>query len=573
MSYFVNHVLKQPYSVLIQTSSKAMQLSLIPAPPSNEDPSKRLDNLSAILTFLFDHLFLHFPPHDAVRFMHSLSKPVANSVLNNLLVPSLPSSFGLLPSFLKLIKQAVAFEEKDIGRLLAKQQNEGTIKAWSDEISGHYERRRRIDILDQTRKEILAPEDGTDTFQAVSNGGLETSLPAVIPVQTEVDDAWSFDEPTSANPAENTWNFDEALTPNAPDNDADSWGFDEPMPAEDTAGSWGLDNDIGLQSHSGPTAGLRPRLEEESSEKDPDPEDAWEWKDESDMPTEEIHEENAWDDPWAESAESMPVALESPPAPPPSQTTPMTSPKAATGLEKKLFKNKKQLNGHLSVSNSPLSSPPVPELSEMAMSFSSSIKPEPPEDRVIKQAGRHNPEKRPADVVTSYVPKEYYLVPKRTKRVVKMVETVIDESKLFYASNLFADKDLVPAPGSILSQSASSILDLYQAVYPITHAKELEQPDKGMLFSNSCLYMTSAIQRIEDTLYGQSIVKDRLAECRHHLEVLGDSWFDKTIVRKVFSSGTSSLHPLSLGTTAAGDGQGSYWRCPGFRMHGRSGSV
>lgn len=551
MAYFVNHVLKQPYSVLIQSSSKAMQLSLVPAPPSPEDSSKRLDNLSVILTFLLDHLFLHFPPHDAVRFMHSLSKPVANSVLNNLLVPSLPSSFGLLPSFLRLVKQAVIFEEKDIGRLLEKQQHEGTIKAWSDEISGHYERRRRIDILDQTRTEILAPEDGTDTFQAVSNGGLETSLPAVIPVQTEVDDAWSFDEPTSANlnPAENTWNFDDALTPNASDNDVDTWGFDEPVPAEES--------DIDLQSYSEPT-GLRARLEEESNEKDPDSEDAWGWNDESDMPAEEIHDENVWDDPWAESTESVPVAIDSPPSPPLSKNTPITSPKAATGLEKKLFKNKKQLNGYLSVSNSPLSSPPVPKLSEMAMSFSSSIKPEPPEDRVIKQAGRHNPERRPADVVTSYVPKEYYLVPKRTKRVVKMVETVIDESKLFYASNLFADKDLVPAPGSILSQSASSILDLYQAVYPITHAKELEQPDKGMLFSNSCLYMTSAIQRIEDTLYGHSVVKDRLAGCRHHLEVLGNSWFDKTIVRKVFSAGTSSTHSFSSGTTAAGDGQGSY---------------
>jgi centromere/kinetochore protein ZW10 len=112
----------------------------------------------------------------------------------------------------------------------------------------------------------------------------------------------------------------------------------------------------------------------------------------------------------------------------------------------------------------------------------------------------------------------------------KMVETVIDESKLFYASNLFGEKDVAPPPGTILSQSASSILDLYQAIYPIKHAKALEEPKNGLLFSNSCLYMAGAIQRIEDTLYGQSNVKERLAECRHNLLVSGDSWFDETIV-------------------------------------------
>jgi centromere/kinetochore protein ZW10 len=52
-----------------------------------------------------------------------------------------------------------------------------------------------------------------------------------------------------------------------------------------------------------------------------------------------------------------------------------------------------------------------------------------------------------------------------------------------------------------------------------------------MLFSNSCLYMANAVQRIEDTIYGQPILKDRLSECRHHLQLLGESWFNETIVR------------------------------------------
>jgi len=138
--------------------------------------------------------------------------------------------------------------------------------------------------------------------------------------------------------------------------------------------------------------------------------------------------------------------------------------------------------------------------------------------------------KRPADVITSDVLKEYYQVPTRTKRFMHMVETVIDEGKLFYASNLFpASKDTVPAPGTILLQSASSILDLYQALYPVKFAKDLELPERGMLFSNSCLYMANAVQQIENTIYGESILKDRLSECRHHLQLLSERWFNETI--------------------------------------------
>ena len=398
--YFINHVLKQPYALNIDTSNpNEFKLTLIPSPPNIEDLRSRLDNISHILDFLSCHLIPYLPESEGNQFARSLSRPIASSVLNNLLMPSLPSSFGLLPSFLSLLERAVLLEEEDISKLLGKPGNEGIIKAWSDVVSGHYERRRRIEILELARKDIVEAGDPKDTFKVIiDDGGLETSR-SVISFQDEdfKDDAWGFDEPATSNPVTES---------------TDGWGFDDDK--------------------------LEPEV---NGDGDVDPADAWGWNEEED------------------------VSVESPSLQPPPEDIPRA--------------------GHVNGAHLPM----IP-------------------------------------------PKEYYQVPTRTKRFMRMVETVIDESKLFYASNLFpASEDMVPAPGSILLQSASSILDLYQALYPVKFAKELELPERAMLFSNSCLYMANAVQQIEDTIYGQPILKDRLSECRHHLQLLGESWFNETIVR------------------------------------------
>ncbi|KAF9530454.1 hypothetical protein CPB83DRAFT_850950 [Crepidotus variabilis] len=552
LAFFVDHVLKQPYSIDAQSSSPdESKLSLIPAPP-NEDAGKRLQNLSSVLAFLADHLFSNLPTQEATQFTRSIAKPVATSVLTNLLMPTLPSSFGLLPSFLVLLKQAVKFEEKDIGRLLDSAINEGSIKAWSDGISGHYERRRRIEILESTRKEIIAPEGQSETFQAFTEGSPETSLPSVVPVQEDEDvhsgEAWGLDEPPSAALLEGSPNgrsFDDnVFTTDTSEGDAaiaaESWDLDEPStpttPNIPEADSWGLDEDIDSIPDPEPEVLGEQQAPNTNSNMQSESDDAWGWNDEPvHAPADDGAENDNWDDPWADSIDGGPSAPAPAPASPLLSPASVVSLKAATRLEKKFAsKSKKQLNGHSASSS--LSSPSVSEPAGPSFSLST---PSPPpqastEDHQATIRGRRQSTlKRPAAVLTTIAPKEHYLVPKRTKRVIKIVEKVIDESKLFYASNLFPEsKDMVPAPGSILSQSASSILDLYQVLYPTKHTKELEDPVRGLLFSNSCLYMSGAIHRIEDTLYGHSALKDRLSECRRHLQVLSDSWYSNTIERQ-----------------------------------------
>ncbi|KAF9038459.1 hypothetical protein BJ165DRAFT_1531549 [Panaeolus papilionaceus] len=540
-SYFFDHVLRQPFSISIDTSNpRVSTLSLIPSPPNNEDLISRIDNVSRILEFLHTRLFPHLPGDEASNFPRSLGKPLTQSVLNNLLVVSLPSSFGLLPAFLKLLKRAVAFEENEIQRLIGSDWPEDVLKSWLAGVSGHYERRRRTEILELARKEILQPDDLKDTFKAISDGGLETSIPTVVPVQVEddvQDDAWGFDEPMTAPIEEKAdeWDHDqETKTPEAGETNGDSWGFDEPTTPngkEDAGDSWGFDDEVPDEvipesDATGPAEDPMKDSNVNGEATEPDPEDAWGWNDEL-TSQEETVVDDPWDDPWGDPSVDNPAT--EPPAPP-SPVKPVTQPKAATRLEKLASKHRKTGSNSNSKVEPHATTPQPHPTTTITLSPPS---PKAPQAQTNGGSRRQNGIKRPPEVVTTIAPKEYYDVPKRAKRIIRMIETVIDESKLFYASNLFPDaKDVTPAPGAILVQSASSILDLFEALYPVTFAEELESPERSILFSNCCLYMAGAVQRVEDTLYGQSMLKERLAECRNHLQILGDSWFTDTIDRE-----------------------------------------
>ncbi|PPQ69821.1 hypothetical protein CVT26_014198 [Gymnopilus dilepis] len=530
LAYYVDNVLKQPYSIAFENSlTNETKLSLIPLPPDQADLSSRLENMSNILGFLSSNLFQHFPSRERSSFTRNLVKPITTSILNNLLMPSLPSSFGLLPSYLTFLKRAVEFEERDMCTLLNSDVHDGSIKAWSDGVSGHYERRRRVEILERARAEILQPENPSETFEAVSEGGPETSLPSVIPVQMDEDfkdDAWGFDEPSTAAPIEES---------------ADGWGFEDDLEIESTTVE--ADKEV-VESPTTPT-----EKDKGPDPSEPDPADAWDWNEGDDLPSEDIPEDNVWDDPWGD-----PASTEVAPEPP----KPVAQPKAATRLEKLASKNKKQMNG--SSASSPTSSP---EPSKPDTIITTPPSPQVKSNTAQSKSSRTNGIKRPAEVITTVAPKEYYKVPKRTKRILKMVEAAIDESKLFYASNLFppsnTSSDASSQPGTVLAHSASSIVELYQALYPIKFAEELGSADRSMLFSNSCCYMTGAIQRIEDTIYGQTILKERLTECRKRLQVLGDSWFDDTIEREQLKVDTT-LAERGQGFTYTGD-QDRYDEC------------
>jgi centromere/kinetochore protein ZW10 len=119
------------------------------------------------------------------------------------------------------------------------------------------------------------------------------------------------------------------------------------------------------------------------------------------------------------------------------------------------------------------------------------------------------------------------------RQITNIVADVLAEGQNFAASKILPPIETSAPPGTVLLQSAASLLDLYRALYPVKFAGRLKTaPDAPLLFSNDCLYLSGEVARMEAAGAAKNLapVKDRLVECRTRLKVLGDSWFEDTVV-------------------------------------------
>jgi protein transport protein DSL1/ZW10 len=548
-TYFVDKVLEQPFSVAEGTSMAEYALTLTPSSPNAEPKRARLDNLAHVLDFVRVHVLEQLPKTQSTTFFRSLAKSVTNGMLNLVLIPQLPSSFGLLPPFLDLVQQAVDFEEQYIVGLLRTGTQDRPVKAWTESLSNHYERQRRNIILEKCRSLLKEPIDTSSTFFAVLEHPVDTYLPTAIQGDTpEVEEsAWGLEDNTNTTvPAsavvvdEDSWSFDDddpasprnfdskdpmqgmqALVAEENAKDEDSWGLDDDT-AED---NWGFDDDAGVQDAPEDNMDNGDTETEDDSAKHEDDQvadDAWGWKDEKsdtaiveDTPA----EENAWDDPWGEPAETE------------HNIAPAKAPKVAKRLEKLASKGKKMANGNGNGNGAPVPSP-LPPSSPPRIAAASST------DTVTAKTRPRAATVKPAAIVTKvHPPVEQYRVTERAKRLLRMVEDAVAEGKQFAASNLFSKLATGSVPGSTLFQTASSVIDLYQAMYPIQHESPLETVEGALQFANDCLYLSGALGDLEEEVGNQAIVKERLAECKDHLDVLSRSWFqDATVSCPLVSS-------------------------------------
>ncbi|KAJ7091428.1 hypothetical protein B0H15DRAFT_778155 [Mycena belliarum] len=563
MTHYVDYLLRQPASLTISSDNSEHRLTIFPSPPNSEDSAIRLDNVSATLMFLSTHFMAFLPTSESHIFARSLCKPIATSLLSNLLIHSLPSSFELLPPFIALSKQAVAFEDEFIIQLLGDDRSDRPIRTWVDGMGGHYERQRRVNILETSRRIILAPESPPDRF-FVDVDIQQDKTPVLIPIQSEEDEAFPYsgEKQVSIKPEEDSWGFGDEEKGGIDD---DGWGFDdnaEPEPVPDTVtpppkeipaeDGWGFDEE---ESDSAPFAELQePPVTNGHEEPEPD---AWGWNDDDAL---DSATEVAWDDPWDDPPEktSATTNLRPPPAPSiaannnvlssPASTS---SPRMATRLEKLANKGKKHLNG-----SSPMSSP-VPSAPMSAAKPISVDPPHPPPPASVK-----SPEKRPPMLTPAVIPKESYLVSGRVRQIINIVEDVLSEGHKFTTSEIFPATETSLPPGTVLLQSALTILDLYRALYPVKFAIRLKSvQDAPMQFSNDCFYLSGEIARLKLAANGSSLapVTDRLDECRHRLKVLGESWFQDTIEHHR-QSADDTIAQAAEGFTFTGD-QDRYDEC------------
>ncbi|KAF7370529.1 Dsl1-C domain-containing protein [Mycena sanguinolenta] len=512
MNYYVDHVLQQPTSLTISSEIPENRLTLFPSPPNSENLNTRLDNVAATLKFLSTHFMASLPPSESLTFSRSLCKPIVTSVLSNLLVPSLPSSFDLLSQFIALGKHAVAFEDEYVIRLLGDEKSDRPIKAWVDGMGGTYERQRRVKILDASRVIILSPEVTGDRF-VVEVDIRQDNQPEVVPVQVEddTDASWGLNGSSNSSEAvDDGWGFDDDADPeSAPAPASSSLPATEPdPPAEEVAeDGWGFDDEDEADPSPEPEPEEPP--EPEANGHDEPDDDAWGWNDDAPADSAQDTAWDAWDEPPTKSSPAVNKASISPAS--------TSSPKMATRLEKLANKGKKHLNG-----SSPLASPSLVAPRQPAPAPVPSSPP---------PTTSSPPKKGPPTLSPVVVPKESYLVSGRIRQIINLVEDVLAEGQKFAASKIFLPIETGLPAGTVLLQSAASILDLYRSLYPVKFKDRLKTAVGPMQFSNDCLFLSGEIARIQAATAAKKLapVEDRLVECRTRLKIMSESWYEDTV--------------------------------------------
>ncbi|TFY64920.1 hypothetical protein EVJ58_g2304 [Rhodofomes roseus] len=485
-THYVEYIAKQPVSVEASSPSTIAgaaehKLTLFPAPPDSQKLGARLDGLSTVLSFLNEHLLPHLPLAERKSFSLSLCRPIRAAVLNNLLIPSLPSSLDGLPQFLHLLKRAQQFELDYLSSMLGDDGGEQDIKSWANGVGLHYERKRRMQLLEAVRVVVMSPEDerrmlsiDIEVKPDLDEGNNAVSDPQQDTAQeSDVEAAWEFED---ENPAET--NETQQDDPTA---DEDGWGFDdenaEPQPEENTV------------SPSLPPA-------------EDDPGDAWGWND--DDASETLNGDDSYDDPWNDGWDND--------ASKETANAPAQIPKPAKGLAKLTSKGSKGKNA--TKGDEPPLQSPVP------------VAPPPPTPLVPFMS-------KPA--APAPVLKEAYVVSGRTKELMQHVESILKEGAELVSSGLLAShQSSSSAPGSVVLQAAPLTLDVFRAVYPVTFSAILQaSPKPAMRFSNDCLYLSGEVQRLQQSLKGPAIaVSEKLQDSAERLKLLGDSWYSDTIDRQ-----------------------------------------
>ncbi|KAI0352169.1 hypothetical protein OH77DRAFT_1523623 [Trametes cingulata] len=511
ITHCIEYVLKQPVTISQNHPADISgpvehKLSLYPAPPQEEDLDIRLDRLREVMTFLVDHLFPHFPPAERRTLSLSLCTPIRTAILNNVLLPHLPSSLARLLAFHKLAKRAAQTEDDVVVKLLGDTSGERSVKAWVDGVGQHFARRKRAEILDRARLIVISPQDDSTSFRVEVPLVLEEAVPPSS-VDAKAPETNGAAKELSTNGSATNESITDAAEPQEAEN---GWDFedDTPSQSEESANGWDFEDDLEPAPEALPEAEAPPPREPEGSEPAEEgaevevEDDPWGWTDDSSPTTGdgEAPEESAWDDAWDEK----------PSEPEPTALAPISVPKPAKGLQK--FSK--------SAPSTPALPPPVtPTIAPPLTPQPAALKPasQPPAPVPVK----------PVKVTESF------LVSGRTKQLLQLVEDVLREGAEFVTSGIL-DSSVSAASAGIIVQAAPMALELYCALTPVVNAALLQQSAKEpMRFSNDCRFVGQELQHIVTKLSGpKAVAREQLQEGLATLNVLADSWFEDAVAKE-----------------------------------------
>ncbi|KIJ55371.1 hypothetical protein M422DRAFT_63470 [Sphaerobolus stellatus SS14] len=546
----------------ILVSSKGIEVT-IPTDPSSPNTlslssssANPLQSLRTVASFLDAHLYPYLPARQA-SFSLTLHIPISTAILDHLLKPSLPATIHALPSYLDILDDAVRFEEE----LFTPATRERPIRYWAEEVANHYEKKRREEFLQKTRTIINGREDGT-TFRVVTDvrqptpSQVVSSVPpprqsqpqaskAIVKEKSKEEGAgWDGEE-------ESGWEFDDD-EPEEPTPQTEPEPEPEPRsPSPEPARSPPPEPVV--------TQPVRSASPEPDQGDDDDEGDGWGWGDDADP----VDTEDPIDPVGPMDAEPPASTSQAPSAPPskpdeetdeswasdswsadpgssPTQSDPEHKPKEShivaptPKLAKRLEKFSAKAKG-LSAPNTPLPSPAV-----AAMQVPSRPTPPPPSPMFVQPKVLAQPQPKQMTPAVSRLPvevpkkeeKESYLISVRAKTVLQLAEQVLREGEELSASNVFAKHAAAnsTSPGQLLITTAPSVLDLYRALYPITHSFLLEKDTNiCMRWSNDCTFLS---KEVGDLRRKDGTIDNRWVETGERLHMLGELSFENAIVQE-----------------------------------------
>lgn len=526
---FIGNSLKQSHSVGItstkdELSTNTIAYSLFPSSPEDPSYSPPFKYLSSLLNFLSEHLFSALPTSERTSFLQSLSSPLTDSILQNLLLPSIPSSAEALRNYLDFLQDAVEFERSGIVDILDKTR-EREVASWAENISQHYSRRRRTELLATARVIILNIESATEAqLTRVEVESEDQSVVEDVPKTEGTDDI--------------------AV-------DADAWDLDDDVP---------VDNDE-LATKEQPRA-IEPESVELHQADVNDPSDAWGWDDDEQNPEENTvateSDENHHTDSTKSIEESDQPAWDAWNEPEAGPLSPATQPKQAKRLEKFSLKHKIGQSGNVD-SNLSTSSYQSDAESLSHVTFASAA----------RSSIAHDPASIFSPSTVSQTPvatieKETYQITGCAKEIIGFIDNILLEGDELAHSTVFDDFlaklalsssvfDTATNSGNLIKSTALSVLELHRALYPVFHEKQLDSSlARSMLFANDCNYLNQEVlKRISNGRTLDTELKQGLQEVSEEFLYLAEEWTQTTVVCRhifVWKSADIGIVATSTGT-------------------------
>ena len=213
-----------------------------------------LPSIRTLFNFISTELLPHLPAAHRASFASSFYVPLTTSLTTHLLTPAIPDSLSRLPAFLTLAEDVVQLEREvsDTGFMAGKEKR---VFEWSQGARGHYERKRRAELIEKARLLVLQSSRGSVRIEVeleiqgaevvdltegrAVHGKMEEKPQPEPEPQIEVDTtAWDFDEGIDDEKR------GETEAEQNEDRDGDGWGFEDDGETDGgPTSSIGADND------------------------------------------------------------------------------------------------------------------------------------------------------------------------------------------------------------------------------------------------------------------------------------------------------------------------------------------